>query len=218
MLPWMNLLGAAHEVDINQVPKEMPILPLRNIVAFPFIVVPLAVGIPRSIKLIEDAAENQRLIGLVAMRDPSVEEPTIGQTYEVGTVGLIHKVVKAEDGSLQVIVQGLERFRVTEWIASQPYLRANIELVGDYTPDSVEAEALRRNLLELLRRLVSLMPQVPDQIVDFVNKLEDPRYMVYLTAANLRMTMEQAQKILEEDNMVEKMRMLISDHLHHKLS
>ena len=210
MLPWMNLLGAAHEVDINQVPKEMPILPLRNIVAFPFIVVPLAVGIPRSIKLIEDAAENQRLIGLVAMRDPSVEEPTIGQTYEVGTVGLIHKVVKAEDGSLQVIVQGLERFRVTEWIASQPYLRANIELVGDYTPDSVEAEALRRNLLELLRRLVSLMPQVPDQIVDFVNKLEDPRYMVYLTAANLRMTMEQAQKILEEDNMVEKMRMLIS--------
>jgi ATP-dependent Lon protease len=210
MLPWLNLLGAAHEVDINQVPKEMPILPLRNIVAFPFIVVPLAVGIPRSIKLIEDAAENQRLIGLVAMRDPSVEEPTIGQTYEVGTVGLIHKVVKAEDGSLQVIVQGLERFRVTEWIASQPYLRANIELVGDYTPDSVEAEALRRNLLELLRRLVSLMPQVPDQIVDFVNKLEDSRYMVYLTAANLRMTMEQAQKILEEDNMVEKMRMLIS--------
>jgi len=222
MLPWLNLLGAAHEIDIANIPDELPILPLRNIVAFPFIVVPLAVGIPRSVKLIEEAAEGNRLIGMVAMTDPSVEEPGIGQTYGVGTVGIIHKVVSTDDGSLQVIVQGLERFRIKEWITEQPYLKAKIELIPDIIPQPIdgekdndsgrllEMEALKRNLLDSLRRLVSLTPQLPEQIVDFINKLDDPRYMVYLTAANIRMTMEQAQEILGQDDFVEKMRSLIT--------
>ncbi len=210
MLPWLNFLGAAHDIDIANVPKELPVLPLRNIVGFPYVVIPLAVGIPRSIQLVEEAAEGDRLIGLVAMKDPSVEEPTIGQVYEVGTVGLIHKVVKTDDGSLQVIVQGLERFRIEEWVTDKPYLRAKIELAVDEVTESVEAEALRRNLSDLLKRLVTLTPSLPEQIVDFVNKLEEPRYMVYLTAANLRMTMEQAQTILEENQVTSKMRQLIT--------
>ncbi len=179
-------------------------------------------GIPRSVKLIEEAAEGNRLIGMVAMTDPSVEEPGIGQTYGVGTVGIIHKVVSTDDGSLQVIVQGLERFRIKEWITEQPYLKAKIELIPDIIPQPIdvekdndsgrllEMEALKRNLLDSLRRLVSLTPQLPEQIVDFINKLDDPRYMVYLTAANIRMTMEQAQEILGQDDFVEKMRSLIT--------
>lgn len=221
MLPWLNLLGAAHEVDTANIPTELPILPLRNIVAFPFIVVPLAVGIPRSIRLVEEAAEGNRLIGMVAMTDPSIEEPGIGETYTVGTIGLIHKVVRADDGSLQVIVQGLERFRITEWVGDKPYLTAKVELVpdrvpqdrteqGEENPQALQREALKRNLLDLLARLVSLTPQLPDQIVDFVNKLDDPRYIVYLTAANLRMSMAQAQAILEENDFLEKMRVLIT--------
>ena len=222
MLPWLNLLGAAHDVDVANIPDELPILPLRNIVAFPFIVVPLAVGIPRSVKLIEEAAEGNRLIGMVAMTDPSIEEPGIGQTYSTGTVGIIHKVVGADDGTLQVIVQGLERFRITEWLTDQPYLKAKIEMIPDVIPQStdgaegsdagrsLEMEALKRNLLDSLRRLVALTPQLPDQIVDFINKLDDPRYMVYLTAANIRMTMEQAQEILGQDDFVEKTRLLIT--------
>ncbi len=221
MLPWLNLLGAAHEVDTANIPTELPILPLRNIVAFPFIVVPLAVGIPRSVRLVEEAAEGNRLIGMVAMTDPSIEEPGIGETYSVGTIGLIHKVVRADDGSLQVIVQGLERFRITEWIGDKPYLTAKVELLpdrvpadrteqGEENPQALQREALRRNLLDLLARLVSLTPQLPDQIVDFVNKLDDPRYIVYLTAANLRMSMAQAQAILEENDFLQKMRVLIT--------
>ena len=222
MLPWLNLLGAAHEVDVASIPDELPILPLRNIVAFPFIVVPLAVGIPRSVKLIEEAAEGNRLIGMVAMTDPSVEEPGIGETHTVGTVGIIHKVVSTDDGSLQVIVQGLERFRINEWLTDEPYLKAKVELVpevipqtldgeqGDDSGRSLEMEALKRNLLDSLRHLVSLTPQLPEQIVEFINKLDDPRYMVYLTAANIRMTMDQAQEILGQDDFVEKMRSLIT--------
>lgn len=222
MLPWLNLLGVDHDIDVTNIPEELPILPLRNIVAFPFIVVPLAVGIPRSVKLIEEAAEGNRLIGMVAMTDPSVEEPGIGETHEVGTVGLIHKVIKAEGGSLQVIVQGLERFRIAEWTGDEPYLRAKVELTPDIVPHSseteeiddsegaLETEALTRNLLALLERLVAFTPQLPEQVVEFVNKLEDTRYMIYLTAANLRMSMEQAQEILEQDDPNEKMRGLIT--------
>jgi len=221
MLPWLNLLGAAHEVDTASIPSELPILPLRNIVAFPFIVLPLSVGIPRSIRLVEEAAEGNRLIGMVAMTDPSIEEPGIGETYTVGTIGLIHKVVRADDGSLQVIVQGLERFRITEWTGDKPYLTAKVELIPDRVPEdrteegeehpqALQKEALKRNLLDLLARLISLTPQLPDQIVDFVSKLDDPRYIVYLTAANLRMSMQQAQAILEENDFLEKMRTLIT--------
>ena len=221
MLPWLNLLGAAHEVDTASIPSELPILPLRNIVAFPFIVVPLAVGIPRSVRLVEEAAEGNRLIGMVAMTDPSIEEPGIGQTYMVGTIGLIHKVVRADDGSLQVIVQGLERFRIAEWIGDRPYLTAKVELIPDHVPQynteegeessqALQGEALKRNLLDSLARLVSLTPQLPDQIVEFVNKLEDLRYTVYLTAANLRMSMQQAQEILEENDFQKKMHTLIT--------
>ena len=222
MLPWLNLLGTDHDIDVTNIPEELPILPLRNIVAFPFIVVPLAVGIPRSVRLIKEAAEGNRMIGMVAMVDPSVEEPGIGETYEVGTVGLIHKVVKTDDGSLQVIVQGLERFRITEWTGDEPYLTAKAKLTPDIVPHSseteeiddsekaIEAEALTRNLLALLERLVTYTPQLPKQVVEFVNRLEDPRYMIYLTAANLRMSMEQAQEILEQDDFNEKMRGLIA--------
>lgn len=96
----------------NRIPEEVAILPLRNVVAFPFTFMPLAVGVPRSVKLIEDAQKGDRLIGLVSMKDPEIDEPVPGQTYESGTVARIERVMELPDKTLQVIVQGLERFRI----------------------------------------------------------------------------------------------------------
>jgi ATP-dependent Lon protease len=209
MLPWLNLFSDQEDA-IEVIPSELPILPLRNTVVFPSAVTPIVVGIPRSVKLVEEAVEGNRLIGLVAMHDPDIEEPGPGQVYEVGTVGLIHKVLKGSDENVQVIIQGVERFRIQEWIQEEPYLKAQIELSPEQVEESVEVEALRRSLLDLARRLVSLTPQLPDEIMEFITRLENPRYLIYLVAANLRIEVVEAQEILTLDSVVDKMRKLIS--------
>jgi ATP-dependent Lon protease len=209
VLPWLNLFSD-HEDAIKVIPYELPILPLRNTVIFPSAVTPIVVGIPRSVRLVEEAVEGNRLIGLVAMHDPDIEEPGPSQVYDVGTVGLIHKVLKGSDENLQVIIQGIERFRIQEWIQEKPYLKAQIELAQEQVEESVEVEALRRSLLDLAHRLVSLTPQLPDEIMEFITRVENPRYLIYLIAANLRIEVAEAQEILVLDSVADKMRKLIS--------
>jgi len=209
MLPWLNLFSDQEDA-IKVIPVELPILPLRNTVVFPSAVTPIVVGIPRSVKLVEEAVEGSHLIGLVAMQDPNIEEPRPGQVYEVGTVGFIHKVIKGSDENLQVLIQGIERFLIKEWVQEKPYLKAHIELAPEQVEESVEVEALRRSLLDLARRLVSLTPQLPDEIAEFITRVENPRYLVYLIAANLRIEVAEAQEILALDSVADKMRKLIS--------
>ncbi len=192
------------------IPDELPILPLRNTVAFPFTVLPLSVGIPRSVKLINEAMEGNRIIGLVAMKDPSIEQPGPDEVYTIGTVAQILKVVKAPDDTLQVVVQGLERFKIDYWTATEPYLKARITLAPDQgDTESVEIEALRRTLIDLAQKFVQYMPNIPDEVVEFLERVDDPRYLTYLLASNARIDMEDAQKLLEEDDLAQKMRLLV---------
>lgn len=209
MLPWFNMQDQNIEELVRRVPEEVPVLPLRNTVAFPYIVMPLAVGIPRSVKLIEEAEKSGRLIGLVAMTDPSVEVPDPSQVHSVGTAAIIHRVMRADDGTLTVFIQGLERFRVLEWTAEDPYLRARIEMSPDSVEESVVEEALRRNLLDITTRLAELIPQFPDEAVRFIQQLTDTRLLVYLIASNMRIDMEEAQELLELDELAAKMTFLI---------
>jgi ATP-dependent Lon protease len=201
---------------IEQMPEEIPILPLRNTVAFPFAVIPLAVGVPRSVKLIEGAMEGDKLIGMLASKDPSIDAPMPGQVHEVGTVGLVHKVVRAPDGTLSVVVQGLERFKVEAWAQDKPYLKARIRLAPDQAEDTVETEALQRSLVDVAKAVVELMPGVPQGVAAFLDHVSDPRFLIYLVAANTRMDTEDAQKLIELDTVAEKMRALITYLSHEK--
>ncbi len=208
MFPWPTELNR-NDGQPN-IPPELPILPLRNTVAFPFTVLPLTVGIPRSVKLINEAMEGNRIIGLVAMKDPSIELPGPDEVYTVGTVAQILKVVKAPDESLQVVVQGLERFKIEYWTATTPYLKARIVLAPDRVEaESVELEALRRTLIDLAQKFVQFMPNIPDEVIEFLERVDDPRYLTYLLASNARIDMEDAQKLLEEDVLSQKMRLLV---------
>ncbi len=202
--------GDAQLARPETIPEVLPILPLRNTVAFPFGVMPIAVGIPRSVQLIQEAVQGDRLIGLVAMKRPELDEPGPEDVYQVGTLALIQRVIQSdEDESLQVIIQGIERFKVVEWLPADPYLRARIQIAPETVEESLEMDALTRSLLDLARRLASLMPQVPDEIVEFLAGVKDRRLLVYLVAANIRMDMETAQELLEIDTLTEKMRRLI---------
>jgi ATP-dependent Lon protease len=200
---------------IKSIPGDLPILPLRNTVGYPFSVLPLLVGIPRSVKLIEDALQGNRLIGLVAMKDPSIEEPQPGQIYETGTVAKVYHVVQAPDKTLQAIVQGLERFRVEEWLESEHYLRARIVLAPDVVEQGIELDALQRSLQDLAQEVVALSPNLPDEASDFLKQMKDPGYLAYMVAANAHLEVEKGQQILETDNVKDKLRALIS-HLSHE--
>jgi ATP-dependent Lon protease len=200
---------------VKRIPEELPILPLRNTVAFPFSALPLVVGIPRSVKLVKDAREGDRLIGLLTAKDPSVEEPGPGQIYETGTVAKVYHMVKAPNDTLQVVVQGLERFRVEHWLGTEPYLRARITLIPDVVDSDVELDALQRALKDLTREVIALSPNLSEEVSNFLNQVEDPRYLAYLVAANARLEISKAQEILEKESIKEKLRALIS-HLSHE--
>jgi len=196
-----------HNVDI---PNRLPILPLRNTVAFPFGMMPLTIGIPRSVELIENALKGDRLIGLVATRFPELEAPQPGQVYEVGTVAKVEHVTRSKDKTMQVIVHGLERFRVEYWQSDNPYLMANVSLAPDIVEKDVELEALQRSLRRLAQEVVTLSPNFPKEAGEYLNQVKDPRYLAYLVAGGAGLEMKIGQSILEENSVKEKMRILIT--------
>ena len=200
---------------VEKIPSELSILPLRNTVAFPFAMLPLVVGIPRSIKLIENALEDNRVIGLVAVKDPSIEEPQPGQIHEIGTVAKVSGVLRAADNTLQVVVQGLERFRVEHWLDTEPFLRAKISLKSDVVERGLKLDALHRSLRDLGKEVAALSPDFPDEVGTFLDRIDDPRYLAYVVASHMHLDIEKGQQILEMDDVKDKLRTLIS-HLSHE--
>jgi ATP-dependent Lon protease len=205
-----------YDEQAEKIPSELPILPLHNTVAFPFSVIPLSVGIPRSAQLIKEAMKGDHLIGLVSMRDSSIELPQPEQVYEIGTVAKIYHVVESPDHTLQVIVQGLERLRIDQWLETDPYLRARISLAPDPVEPGVEMDALQRSLRDLAQDVIALSPNLPDEVGKFLNQIEDPRYLTYLVAANSRLETSKAQQILEMGTLKEKLHSLILHLAHEK--
>ena len=210
-----NIFRPRNTEQSVSVPRELSILPLRDSVAFPFSVIPLTVAVPRSVKLVEDALKGDSLIGLVASLDKNVEEPLPGQVHEVGTMARILRVVRGQDETMQVVVQGLERFRVLHWISPNDYLRARVVAAPELVETDMEIEALVTNLKELGREVVELSPNIPNEAARFIATITDARYLAYLTAANGQLEVPDAQQLLEVDSVKEKLRTLIT-HLGHQ--
>ncbi len=197
---WQAAQGGSHEdeEDHPSIPTILPILPLKDTVVFPLTVFPLAVGQERSIKLIDDLMQaGSRLVGLVAQKNPDVEQAGAGDSYTIGTVATVHKLLKVPDGTIRLAVQGLEKFRIIEYVETEPYLKARIEVIADDEDEGVEVEALMRNSVTLFQRLVALVPQIPDELLITAINVEQPRHLAYLIATSVRMELEQRQAILE---------------------
>ncbi|MCB0179446.1 MAG: endopeptidase La, partial [Anaerolineae bacterium] len=212
----LNFLDDITEpTDLNDlVVDELPILPLRGTVAYPFVVIPLSIGVARSIELVKWAVENGSMIGLITSKEPKLDEPSPDQLHQTGIVGRIHRVIRNDSSgkdTLQIIVQGLERIKVTEWTETDPFLKAKVSLAPDIAPDdkSVEIEALRRRMVELSQAIVEHIPQLPNEISQYLDQVEDPRIIIYTVASNLRMSLEDQLKVLTEDELTAKMAHLI---------
>jgi ATP-dependent Lon protease len=189
-----------------EIPNELPILPLRGVVVFPHTGVPLTIGQPRSIALVDDVVAGNRLVGLVASKNPDLETPGPDDLYSVGTVATVHRLFRAPDGTIRLLVQGLTRFRLREFIEEEPYLRANVELYPELVDeDGLELEALARNVRNQFEHIAEMVPSIPQELVASISNLDDPLQTVYTVANFQRMDLEDSQNLLEIDSVSEKL-------------
>ena len=194
----------------NPVPAELPILPLRGLVVYPETAVPLTIGQPRSVRLVDDVvSQDIRLIGLVASRNPELESPGPQDLYSIGTVAMVHRLFRAPDGTIRLLVQGMHRFEVGEFSQTEPYLKASIHLKPETADDDIEIEAMARNAREQFAHIAEMIPSIPRELVESIVALEDPLQTVYTIANFQRIELEDAQSLLEIDSVREKLHKLV---------
>ena len=205
---------AAAEVKEERVvqdfPSELPILPWRGLVVYPQTAIPLTVGQSRSIRLVDDAIDGKRLVGLVASHDPKQESPGPDEVFRVGTVAAIHRLFRSPDGTIRLLVQGLNRIRLEEFTATEPYLKARIFMDPEDRDESVELEAHTRTIVDLFTRMAELVPSMPSELVNATLNVDDPLQLVYAVATYMRMELSDAQRVLEINDIQEKLRMVIA--------
>jgi ATP-dependent Lon protease len=196
-----------------KVPDILGILPLRGSVLFPQAVMPLAAGRASSVRLIEDAVQGGRLIGALMQRDPAEDAPTLEGLHRVGTFAVIHKVLKQQDGSVRLVVQGLGRFRVVELVEQTPFLRARVEAIGETGDDAsdLETQALMRSASTLFEKVVSLSPTLPDELAAVTeNTAAGPGVLADLVAATLpALALPLKQELLETLNVKERLQKVV---------
>ncbi|MGH7312495.1 MAG: endopeptidase La [Candidatus Rokuibacteriota bacterium] len=191
------------------IPDALPVLPLRESVVLPLTAMPLAVGQPRSLRLVDDVMRGNRLLALVAQREAKTEPANPEDLYRVGSVGVIHQLARVPDGSVRLMVQGLERIRLLDWIGKEPYLVARIEQAPDQTGEATEVEALRHAVVDIFRRLVEVSPDLPDELGAAAENVSDPRHVAYFVASVVPFDVAARQAILEADPVSAKLRRLV---------
>lgn len=192
------------------VPDELPILPLRGLVVFPQTAVPLTVGQPRSIRLIDEVAAGERLIGLVSAKDADLETPGPDDIHTVGTLAQVHRLFRAPDGTIRLLVQGVARIRVEQYTTTEPYLKAKVVTIPESLEQNLEVEALMRNVLDQFTRLADLVPSIPSELINSALNVDDPLQLVYSIATYIKLELADQQRILELDSVTEKLHRLMS--------
>jgi ATP-dependent Lon protease len=193
-------------------PDELAILPVRETVLFPQAVLPLAAGRPSSVRAVDEAVLGGRLVGVLTQRDAEQETPAPTDLHRTGTIATIHRMLKQPDGTIRLVIQGLERFRVVEFTQTTPHLRARIERVADILPaaDDVEAQALGRQALTLFQRIVELSPTLSDDLLGLVAAAGDAGRTIDLIAAMLpSLTTVERQTLLETPDVKTRLKALV---------
>ena len=197
-------------IDLQQsieIPKKLPLLPIRDIVVFPYMVLPLFVGREMSIKAIEVALEGNRMIFLTSQKDINVENPSPSDLYSVGTVGVIMRMLKLPDGRIKILVQGGALAKTIKFLQKEPYYQVEIKTFTDVPAQAnLENEALMRNVKEQIEKLVSFGKVILPDIMVVIENVDDPGKLADLAVANMGLKVEQAQEILEITDPVQRIK------------
>ncbi len=201
----------AREVAVGatrELPQEVGVLPLRDTVTFPDMLVPLNIGQPRSVELINDVLRGERTIAMVASRDAQVETPSPDQLYDVGVLGVVARMIRVPDGTLRVLIQGSQRIRIERWVKTEPYLVAEIAEAPDVVDQTPELIALMRNVQHTFTDIIEQVPYLPEELQVMVTNVEDPSALAHLIAGALRIPAEEKQALLEELDVGKRLRRL----------
>jgi ATP-dependent Lon protease len=201
-------LPESPELDDVEIPRALPVLPLKETVVFPDSATPLAIGQERSVSLIDDVVARDGKLALVTVKNPDVEQPGWEDLYDVGTAAIVHKLIKVPDGTLRILVQGLQRIRLDNPLHDEPYLVGEFEVVPDVVNETPELEALTRNVQMLFGRIVGLVPYLPAELELAAANVDDPSALSHLVASTLRLKTEEKQRLLEEPDVEKRLREL----------
>jgi ATP-dependent Lon protease len=198
------LMSSEDEEEMNneQIPEFLPILPLRNTVLFPGVVIPITVGRDKSIKLIRDANKGSRMIGVVSQKDVAIEDPTFSQLNKVGTVALIIKMLQMPDGNTTVILQGKKRFFLKEEVQSEPYIKATIEPFKEVkkAKEDKEFKAMISSIKDMAMNIIQLSPNIPSEAGIAIRNIESTSFLMNFISSNMNADMSAKQKLLEITN------------------
>jgi len=189
-------------------PTHLPILPLKDTIIFPDTMMPLAVGQPRSVSLIDDILRSDKQVGLVVSKNPEIETPGPEDVHTIGVLASIQKMIKAPDGTLRIIAQGIRRIAIDQFTSEEPYLTADIHDLPDVVEEGTELEALQRNLVSVYTKIIQLVPYLPDELEMAAANIDDPSALGYFIASTMRLKTEEKQELLEEVEVSKRLRRL----------
>jgi ATP-dependent Lon protease len=209
------LMSSEDEEEMNneQMPSVLPILPLRNTVLFPGVVMPITVGRDKSIRLIREANKKDRLIGVVSQQDVNIEDPVFDQLNRVGTTALIIKMLKMPDGNTTVILQGKKRFILQDEVQSEPYIKATIEPFKEIKPaEDKEFKAIISSVKDMAMSIIQLSPNIPSEAGIAIRNIESTSFLINFISSNMNADMTAKQKMLETADLRERAKMVL-EHL-----
>ena len=205
-IPIIPLNENENEQDkITEVPDDLPILPLRNTVLFPGVVLPITVGRDKSIKAVNDAYKSNKLIGVLAQIDSTIEDPEVKDLCSIGTIAKIVKLIKMPDGGTTIIIQGKKRFKLIKITTEDPYFKATVKLINeDIIPDDDDFAAYVSNIKDLASQIVQMSPNLPTEASIILKNIENPSFLINFVSSNLNSDLGEKQRLLEIDDVKER--------------
>ena len=199
------------ELDDGLIPEELPILPVRNTVLFPGVVIPITVGRQKSIKLVKEAYKSSRIIGVVAQKKNTSEEPSSDEVFQVGTIAKIIKMLVLPDGNTTIIIQGKKRFAIEKVVQEDPYLTAKISIMKEKFPskETKETKALVASLKEAAAKIIKLNPEIPQEAQVALDNIESTAFLTHFLSSNINAEVADKQKLLEIDDGVKRATLLL---------
>jgi ATP-dependent Lon protease len=202
------LMTPEDEAKINNevLPESLPILPLKNTVLFPGVVIPITAGRDKSIKLINDANAGSKVIGVVSQKDENIEDPTAKDIYKTGTVARILKVLKMPDGNTTIIIQGKKRFEINKVVSEKPYIMATVKGISEAKPanDNEEFSAIIESIKDLALQIIKESPNIPTEASFAIKNIESNSFLVNFVSSNMNLAVEEKQKLLEINDLKER--------------
>ena len=188
------------KIDKEKTPKTLPILPLRNTVLFPGVIIPITIGRDRSIKLIKDTYKGNRVIGVLAQKDPNIETPEEKDLNSIGTVAHVLKMLRMPDGNITAIIQGRKRFEIEDFVQTEPYFKANVNRLNEKRPEKNDKEfgALVDSVKDLALQIIEESPNIPSEATMAIKNIESPSFVINFVASNMNISLTEKQGLLEE--------------------